>query len=129
VIYGSENGMALTAWDAVKDNEYISGQYLWTGIDYLGEARSWPMRSNTAGLIDLAGFKKPQFYFRQSLWADKPMVYIGHCAINNRRRNITASWNYKEGDSVRISCYTNCGAAELFLNGRSLGRKQSARCC
>ncbi|HVG16544.1 MAG TPA: glycoside hydrolase family 2 TIM barrel-domain containing protein, partial [Chitinophagaceae bacterium] len=62
IIYGSENGHALSAWNAVADNEYISGQYLWTGIDYLGEARSWPSRSNGAGLIDLAGFRKSEFY-------------------------------------------------------------------
>jgi beta-galactosidase len=77
IIYGSENGMAQQAWNAVDSNEYISAQYLWTGIDYLGEAGKWPQRSNGAGLIDLAGFKKPEYFYRQSLWADKPMVYIG----------------------------------------------------
>jgi hypothetical protein len=127
IIYGSENGMALSAWKAVDENEYISAQYLWTGVDYLGEARSWPARSNMAGLIDLAGFTKPSYYFRQSLWSDKPMIYIGTSALSNRgnnRRGITSSWKYNEGDSVLITCYTNCDEAELFLNGQSLGRKQ-----
>jgi beta-galactosidase/beta-glucuronidase len=59
IIYGSENGMALKAWNAVDSNQYISAQYLWTGIDYLGEAGRWPQRSNGAGLMDLAGFPKP----------------------------------------------------------------------
>ncbi|RYD87168.1 MAG: beta-galactosidase, partial [Sphingobacteriales bacterium] len=59
IIYGSENGMAVSAWNAVDSNEYISAQYLWTGIDYLGEAGKWPIRSNQAGLLDLAGFEKP----------------------------------------------------------------------
>ncbi|HEX8314236.1 MAG TPA: glycoside hydrolase family 2 TIM barrel-domain containing protein [Flavisolibacter sp.] len=128
VIYGSENGHQYTAWKAVADNDYISGQYLWTGIDYLGEARAWPSRSNGAGLMDLAGFPKSEYYFRQSLWVEKPMIYIGTstgAARNqNNRRNIFPSWNYKQGDSVKISCFTNCEEAEVFLNGQSLGRKK-----
>lgn len=126
VIYGSENGMALSAWKAVEDNKYISAQYLWTGVDYLGEARNWPARSNTAGLIDLAGFPKTSYYFRQSLWSDKPMVYLATAAVStdNRSRRMTANlWKYNEGDSIVVSCFTNCDVAELFLNGHSLGKK------
>ncbi|MFD2934722.1 sugar-binding domain-containing protein [Spirosoma flavum] len=133
VMYGSENGMAYSAWAAVADNDYISGQYLWTGIDYLGEARSWPSKGNQAGLIDLAGFHKPEFYFRKSLWTDALMIYIGTAPIPttspsanqvNNRRNLAESWTYKVGDSIRVSCFTNCDEAELLLNGKSLGKKQ-----
>ena len=127
IIYGSENGMQFSAWKAVTDNDYISGQYLWTGIDYMGEARTWPSKSSTPGLIDLAGFKKPQFYFRQSLWTNKPMIYIGTSPLSNpanNKKEIADLWNYKQGDSVRISCFTNCDAAELFVNGKSAGKKQ-----
>ena len=133
VIYGSENGMAYSAWAAVANNDYISGQYLWTGIDYLGEARTWPSKGNQAGLIDLAGFRKPEFYFRQSLWTDKPLIHMATAPVPatpptgnqaNSRRNLAASWNYKEGDSIRVSCFTNCDEAELLLNGKSLGRKR-----
>lgn len=130
VIYGSENGMAKQAWDAVDSNKYISAQYLWTGIDYMGEAGKWPQRSNGAGLIDLAGFKKPGFYFRQSLWSDKPMVYLtAHEIIpadsNRRGRRETApSWNWPSASKVRVEVYTNCDEAELFLNGQSLGKKR-----
>jgi hypothetical protein len=129
IIYGSENGMALDAWKAVEDNDYISAQYLWTGVDYLGEARSWPARSNTAGLLDLAGFPKPSYYFRQSLWSEKAMIYVATSSLQtggNNRRMVTSSWNYKGGDSVLVSCFTNCDEAELFLNGKSLGRKKLA---
>jgi hypothetical protein len=76
-LYSSKNGMILEMWNYVADNEYVIGQFLWTGFEYLGEAGRFPMRSNTAGVIDLAGNKKPEFYFRQSLWSDKPMVFIG----------------------------------------------------
>ncbi len=133
VIYGSENGMQLKAWDAVDSNSYISSQYLWTGIDYLGEAGRWPQRSNGAGLLDLAGAPKTEFYFRQSLWSDKPMIYIGATAIPKETDNgiwshkrADPSWNWKTGDKLRINCFTNCTEAELFLNGASLGKKKKA---
>ena len=127
IIYGSENGHQLNNWNAVADNDFISGQYLWTGIDYLGEARTWPSRSNTAGLIDLAGFPKSEYYFRQSLWTDKPMIYLATATRGTPgagRRNLLPAWNYTTGDSVRISCFTNDDEAELFLNGVSLGKKK-----
>jgi hypothetical protein len=130
IIYGSENGMQLNAWNAVDSNQYISAQYLWTGIDYLGEAGRWPERSNRAGLLDLAGFRKPEYYFRQSLWSEKPMIYIGTSTVpktENRgiwsHRQAVPHWNWKQGDTVRVSCFTNYPEAELFLNGKSLGRK------
>ena len=132
VIYGSENGMGKQAWDAVDSNKYISAQFLWTGIDYMGEAGKWPQRSNGAGLIDLAGFKKPGFYFRQSLWSDKPMVYLTAREIvpadSNRRRwrETAPAWNWPTASKVRVDVYTNCQEAELFLNGQSLGKKRKA---
>lgn len=128
LIHGSENGMQLNNWYAVLNNDFIPAQYLWTGIDYLGEARQWPSRSSQAGLLDLAGFPKSEYYFRQSLWSDKPMIYIGTGPLQrdtSRRTRIIAapSWNHKTGDTVRINCFTNCEEAELWLNGKSLGRK------
>jgi len=132
IIYGSENGMNLNAWTPVAADDYISAQYLWTGIDYLGEARQWPFRSSEAGLIDMAGFKKPAFYFRQSIWTDSPMIYMGTSPLtknaNNRRggRNAAPVWNYTQGDSIQVNCFTNCEEAVLFLNGQSLGKMSLA---
>ena len=76
VLYGSENSTNYQAWKAVEDNDYISGQFVWTGIDYLGEAGAWPYKSWTRSLFDLCCFKKPSAWFRQSIWTDEPMVYI-----------------------------------------------------
>ncbi len=135
IIYGSENGMSVSAWDSVANNDYISAQYLWTGIDYMGEARPWPSVANEAGLIDMAGFKKAEYYLRQSLWSDKPMIYMGTSAISKNTintnisrwsRNVLPLWNYNTGDSVTVICFTNCETAELFVNGRSLGKKSMA---
>jgi len=127
VIYGSENGDALEAWLAVTENEFISSQFLWTAFDFIGEARPWPQRSSGAGIIDLAGIPKPDFYFRQSLWSEKPMVYLGIAENEKqvlRRSNISNSWKGEQGDTKWITCYTNADEVELFLNGRSLGKKQ-----
>lgn len=77
VIFGSENRHDLNARKAVIENEHIFGQFLWTGIDYLGESGRWPSRGFYSGLIDFGGFIKPRGYFRQSLWSDKSMVYVG----------------------------------------------------
>lgn len=131
IIYGSENGMQQQAWNVVDSSEYISAQYLWTGIDYLGEAGKWPQRSNGAGLIDLAGFKKPEYFYRQSLWASKPMIYIGTRAITSTddkgiwsHRTAEPVWNWQPGSKIKVDCFTNCQEAELFLNGQSLGKQQ-----
>ncbi|AVR45591.1 beta-galactosidase [Christiangramia fulva] len=127
VIYGSENGDALEAWLAVKNNDYISSQFLWTAFDFIGEAREWPNRSSGAGILDLAGKPKPDFYFRKSLWNENPMVFIGVTNSQknlNRRWNIQPVWKGKEGEIKWISVYTNTDEVELFLNGESLGRKK-----
>lgn len=129
VLYGSENGMRDDFWRAVEENDFISGQFLWTGIDYLGEAHGWPTRSNTAGLLDLAGFTKTEYYFRQSLWSSTPMVYIGtrDVPVGDEKAGLWSHkkaepvWNGRSGEMVRVICFTNCERVELFLNGQSLG--------
>ena len=130
VIYGSENGMARQAWNAVDSNKYISAQFLWTGIDYLGEAGKWPQRSNGAGILDLAGFRKSEYFYRQSLWAEKPMVYIAARELKQSEdkgiwshRGVQPTWNWQAGTKLRVECFTNCQEAELFLNGKSLGKQ------
>ncbi|MEP7251198.1 MAG: sugar-binding domain-containing protein [Ginsengibacter sp.] len=131
IIYGSENGMGLDAWKAVADNSFISGQFLWTGVDYMGEAGKWPYRSNWSGLLDLAGNKKPRFYFRKSLWTTTPMINMEVAKIpgdekgtsNFNYRDLQPLWNLPANQKVRVACFTNCAEAELFLNGKSLGKK------
>ena len=135
VIYGSENRHDLAAWKAVIDNEHIFGQFLWTGIDYLGESGPWPARGSSAGLLDLAGNVKPIGHYRASLWAEQPVCYIGTYpnggGRNGNRRgrqarqwvssSAPAVWNYDDGQSVRVVCYTNTATARLFLNDRPIG--------
>ncbi|MCR5130318.1 MAG: DUF4982 domain-containing protein [Prevotella sp.] len=136
IIYGSENRHDLAAWKAVRDNEHIFGQFLWTGADYLGESGAWPARGSSAGLIDLASQRKPNGWYRASLWSEKPVVYIGTYPLNNRggrnagrqgRRNNFIStyaadtWNYRDGQQIRVVCFTNQPDVRLSLNGQPVG--------
>jgi beta-galactosidase len=106
VLYGSENYHRSEAWQAVVDNEFIAGQFLWTGADYLGESGGWPGRGSLSGMLDLAGLEKSMYYFRQSLWTDAPMVHL-------------------RPSPNGFICYTNCDAVELFEDGHSLGEQPS----
>lgn len=143
VIFGSENRHDFEAWAAVTDNEHIFGQFLWTGIDYLGESGRWPSRGFYSGLVDFAGFIKPRGYFRQSLWSDKPMAYLGTYPLREGRalRNTSSVleseqrqqrgqapsmdawpiWNYQNDQLIRVVCYTNAEKARLELNGKVVG--------
>ncbi len=75
-IIGSENGHSPEAWQAVADHAYVCGQFLWTGIDYMGEAHGWPVRGSRAGLLTLAGFEKPEYYQRAAMWTENPPKMI-----------------------------------------------------
>lgn len=128
IIYGSENNRSVEAWTAVDTSKNIFGQFLWTGFDFLGEAGRWPVRSSGAGLLDLAGFPKTDYYTRQTLWLTKPVIYLVASRIRSGQperggRFSKPSWNWNNRDSIRVNCITNAEEAELFLNGKSLGRK------
>lgn len=129
VIFGSENVHDMEPWLAVKNNEHIFGQFLWTGIDYLGESNAWPSRGFYSGLVDLAGIIKPRGYFRQSLWSNKPMIYAGTYISNNDKDISKDAWpiwnNYTEGQVIRVVCYTNAAKARLELNGKVVGEEKN----
>jgi beta-galactosidase len=130
IIFGSENSHSYDNWAIVRDNAYVAGQFLWTGIDYLGEARTFPNRANGAGLLDLAGFKKPSAWFRQSLWSASPMVYLAASpapatgTAPGRGAAPEESWNWQAGATINVTAYTNAAEVDLTLNGQSLGVKR-----
>jgi len=133
ILYGSETGHRFEYWKAVTDNDYVMGQFLWTGFEYLGESFKWPQRHNPFGIIDLGGFFKTEAYFRQSLWSEKPMAWIGTWDTTVvepslyylwDHHNALPHWNWSAGKNIRISGFTNCESMELLLNGRSLGVQQ-----
>ena len=102
-------------WKLIKKHDFISGQYIWTGFDYLGEPTPfwWPSRSSYFGIIDLAGFPKDIYYMYQSEWTDKKVLHI------------FPHWNWTAGETVDIwAYYSQADEVELFLNGQSLGIKK-----
>lgn len=125
VIFGSENGHSMESWKVVRDTEYIFGQFIWTGIDYLGESGAWPSRGFYSGFLDFGGFLKPKGHFRQALWSAKPVAYIGTYHQPERKDYLSMDawplWNYKEGEMIRVVCYTNATKARLMLNGKQVG--------
>lgn len=99
-------------WKYIKKYPYLSGEFIWTGFDYIGEPTpfSWPSRSSYFGIVDLAGFPKDVYYMYQSEWTNKPVLHL------------FPHWNWKQGDMVDvIAYYNNADEVELFLNGKSLG--------
>lgn len=125
VIYGSENGHNMNSWNAVKERDFISAQFLWTGIDYLGESGAWPARGGNGGLLDYAGFVKPRGEFRRALWSEKSVAYVGTTSMNTTGRNLTRQawpvWNYEDGEGVKVLAFTNSPKAKLVLNGKQVG--------
>ncbi|WP_372772800.1 glycoside hydrolase family 2 TIM barrel-domain containing protein [Mangrovibacterium sp.] len=125
VIYGSENGHNMEAWNAVKNNDFISAQFLWTGIDYLGESGAWPARGGNGGLLNYAGFVKPRGHFRSALWNEEPVAYVGTSTRNGDVKNLIREawpvWNYEKGEPVKILGFTNSPKAKLLVNGKQVG--------
>lgn len=121
IIYGSENRPDYQAWTAVRDNPFIFGQFIWTGIDYLGESGRWPSRGMYTGLLDFCGFLKPRGWFRTALWSENPVCYIGTSPRMSDSIDAWDDWNYEDGQKVRVVCFTNAESAALFLNGEQVG--------
>jgi len=121
-IVGSENGHGYAEWRAVVDNPYISGQYLWTGIDYLGETDRWPHHGSRAGLLTVAGFMKHSAQLRRSWWSDEPVAYLATRKRGDEQKNlwshpIARSWDDIAGGTVDIICFSN-GEPRLSCGGK-----------
>ncbi|MCK5446702.1 MAG: DUF4982 domain-containing protein, partial [Gemmatimonadetes bacterium] len=100
-------------WRFVSLNDWFAGDFMWTGIDYLGESR-WPRKNSTSGVLDLVGFPDDGFFFYQSQWTDEPMIHL------------FPHWNWegREGQFIPVLAYTNVDAVELYLNDRFIGEKR-----
>lgn len=124
-VIGTENGHTLTAWLALRDNEFMAGQFLWAGFDYLGE-NDWPATTSDLGLFDRVGGWKPIAYQRQSWWSDKPVVHLVRKEGNAGAGPWVANWtptDFDTYDDGKVEAYSNADEVELFLNGQSLGKK------
>ena len=102
-------------WKVMKKYDFLSGFFIWTGFDYMGEPTpySWPSRSSYFGIIDLAGFPKDVFYMYQSEWTNKTVLHI------------FPHWNWEPGKTIDVwAYYNNADEVELYLNDKSLGIKK-----
>ncbi len=107
-----------TEFEKQDDNDFLLGEFVWTGFDYLGEPTPYgggaPSRSSYFGIVDLAGLKKDRFYLYQSQWSDKPVLHVmPHW-----------TWPDRLGQEVPVQCYTNYPEVELFVNGKSMGTRK-----
>ncbi|MFK4103358.1 glycoside hydrolase family 2 TIM barrel-domain containing protein [Streptomyces sp. NPDC019531] len=98
-----------------RDRKWFAGQFLWSGIDYIGEPTPYdvfPVKASFFGAVDTAGFPKDMYHLFRSQWVDEPMVHL-----------LPMTWNHEDGDTVDVWAYANVPAVELFLNGESLGTR------
>ena len=104
---------AEDAWVAVKKRDYMSGLFVWTGFDYIGEPTpyNYPAVSSYFGIVDLCGFPKDPYYLYQSQWTNKPVLHL------------LPHWNWNTGDSVDVLAFTNCDEVKLFLNDKPIGTR------
>lgn len=150
IMMGTENVPRWYEWKAVIERDYISGLFLWTGVDYMGECRKkhWPVKVTPHGPLDIAGFPRGSYYMFKALWRDdipvlsmytqtaKKSIYKkdtkgnvvekkkGYWKLAPREwQHVNPYWNYTKGEECIVEVYSNCEAVELFQNGKSLGKQ------
>jgi beta-galactosidase len=110
---------AETWWKLAAENDFWLGGYVWTGFDYRGEPTpyKWPNISSHFGIMDVCGYPKNIYYYYQSWWIDKDILHI------------SPHWNWPEkvGKPIEVWVNSNADEVELFLNGKSLGKKTMPR--
>lgn len=155
VIYGSESfpKEAAQNWNLVEKHPYVIGDFVWTAIDYLGEAglahtlylsegehdpqfMGWPWYNGWCGDIDLCGDKKPQSYYRDVLWRLRPIALAVHAPIPAGKREVVngwgwpdelQSWNWPglEGQALSVNVYSRAPKVKLYLNDRLIGERET----
>jgi beta-galactosidase len=137
-ILGTENTHDLNQWLALRDNPEYAGQFIWSGIDYLGESPGFPMVAENFGLLFRSATPRPLAFQRQSWWSEKPMVHIARriaptplaptdpgYGLDRRAQVLFSDWTpgNLSAHEENVEIYSNCEEVELFLNGISLGAK------
>lgn len=113
-------------WTLAATNDFWLGGFVWTGMDYRGEPTpyQWPNINSHFGIMDMCGFPKNIYYYYKSWWTDKDVLHI---SPHWNWREKAPGWNKKQGDPVDVWVNSNAENVELFLNGKSLGKKDMAR--
>jgi beta-galactosidase len=111
---------AEQSWSYYSKKDYVAGMFIWTGFDYRGEPTpfGWPAVASQFGILDLCGFPKDNAFYYKSWWTKTPMLHL----FPHWNSSTPSGW--KQGDSVKVWAYTNCEEVELFLNGKSQGKRK-----
>lgn len=132
----SQEFAPVNPWYDVAQHDWSTGQFIWSGIDYLGESSGWPSKGWCNGLIDTCGFLKARAGFHHAAWSTEPVVQIAvmddSLDIDPGRApwswpKMWRGWNYPTKDiMLRVQTFTNCRTVELIRNGTSFGERESA---
>ncbi|MFV0365985.1 MAG: sugar-binding domain-containing protein [Mangrovibacterium sp.] len=125
IVIGTENGHSRAAMQVLRDNPFMSGQFIWTGYDYIGEA-DWPEIDHGFGVFTRIGTYRPVTYQRESWWGEKPVAYFARRETNAGNGNWVTDWTPKDYDTYDVAVmevYSNCEEVEVILNGKSIGRE------
>jgi beta-galactosidase len=131
-----EDVVSKNPWRYVLESDNVLGQFIWAGIDYLGES-SYPAKGWAGSILDICGFLKPNAYYRQSIWTGKPMVYLTFYDNSLKPDYVRGRWSFPQSAShlnfghfqhktVSAAIYTNCDEVELWINGKNRGRRKPA---
>ena len=154
IMYGSESHAkdAFLYWEMVTKLPYVIGDYIWTGMDYMGEAgigvskyisgepniqhpQPWPWFNANCGDIDLTGNKKPQSYYRDVVWDESDLEILVHEPIPEGKKEFVDAWGWpreephwnwegSEGDTLEVNVYSSLPLVKLYLNDRFIGEKE-----
>jgi len=118
----------------VLENDNVIGQFIWAGIDYIGES-SWPSKGWSGSILDICGFMKPNAFFRKSIWTNEPFIYLAFYDQFKKPDYSRGRWSFPQLTShlnhehfsrctVKTDVFTTCEEAELWINGKKMGRRK-----
>jgi beta-galactosidase len=121
-------------WSFVLENDKVIGQFIWAGIDYLGES-SWPAKGWAGAILDICGFLKPNAFYRKSIWSQEPVVYLAFYDANRKPDYTRGRWSFPKlsshlnldqfhRETVKALVFSNCDEVELWINGKKRGRRK-----
>jgi beta-galactosidase len=143
---------AFENWQQVEKDSWVIGDFVWTGMDYLGESgighmyydkkdtsfsMQWPWYNSWCGDIDITGQKKAQSYFRDVVWGRSNLEMAVHAPLPSGKKEGISMWGWpseyqswtwpgEEGDTLQVSVYSRCQEVRLKLNGKVIGQKQTS---